>query len=141
MKSCLKPLIASVLLVSCLAVSISSYSKGFVVSDFQLTIERSGSEVILKCEEGCFWDTLSWTCPTSGDCKWGVDRLGMFRPVSSKSTSEGFQIIVQDSTDHTMKLTCKQGCRWKELTWTCRRPSEACMATIDFNGLSSQIRR
>lgn len=138
MKSFSKPIFFLLAIVACSILFGLSYNT-HSVSDFQITIERSESEVALKCETGCSWNTLSWTCPPSGECKWGVDPMGMFRPASPPApTGEGFQIIVQDSTDQTMMLTCKRGCAWKELTWTCERQSGSCKAEVDFNGLSSR---
>lgn len=102
--------------------------------DFRFTVKRTEEGIALRGEEGCLWKTLTWTCPKSKECEWGINPKGMFFP-SSDPSGEGFWIIVE-ATDDGGVLTCKQGCAWKELTWTCE--GDPCEAKVDFNGITTR---
>lgn len=109
----------------------NSHSK---TSNFVIFAERTDEGVELTCKRGCAWKTLGWTCSESEACRWGIDPMGMFSP-SSGSASEDFQIIFETGTD-TGELTCRKGCAWKTLTWSCG--SDPCEARIDFNGITTR---
>lgn len=103
-------------------------------ADFVFFAKRTDEGVALTCKEGCAWKSLSWTCPESSTCKWGLDSMGMFSP-SSGSSKEGFQILIRAADDGGV-LTCEHGCAWKELTWTCE--GDPCKAKVDFNGITTR---
>ena len=72
-----KSVIAALALLSIVAAAAYSASTP-KVSPFKIEIAVSGSNVTMRCIEGCSWDTASTSCgKTEGECRFVVDQAGV----------------------------------------------------------------
>ena len=111
-------------------VTASSLYKG----QFRISIEKRGNEVTMKCEKGCSWGEVSFTCLESKVCKRKVDSTGVYL-ASSSSPKKGFQFLVKLTEDKRKGIMiCNYGCAWKKNTWNCSE----CTVRVDKLGVRSE---
>ena len=91
------------------------------LSDFLVVVQTSDSnKIIMECEEGCAWKTLTYTLNGNSDLQ-AIDEYGMadLKNVKSQKVSDlsNFLFTIQKSEN---KLSFKgiEGTAWTELSFT-----------------------
>jgi len=115
---------------------------GGELSEFNILIETTKTEIRLSCTVGCAWEGLSFS-DTVYPAPQAIDRAGMtsFTPGGDdlQSGPGAFMFTIVRS-DHGIRLEGILGTAWTQLSFSC--PDTGCRQLIDQHGMaeSSQSR-
>src|SRR5690606_2924618 len=86
-------------------------------SDFKILMQRQGNEVILKCEEGGAWKTLSYNNQNEEQA---INELGMTSIETNKDSISGMShfLITISKTENGLSMKGLKGTAWRDLSFT-----------------------
>jgi hypothetical protein len=98
---------------------------------FGLVLESSATGWAARCDSGCRWHQLSFSCERA--CRAIVDANGLVTVATPHLDSSSFRFIVE-RTGGEVRATSRAGTAWQTLAWSCTL--DPCRARVDAYGVS-----
>ena len=98
---------------------------------FSLVLESSATGWAARCDSGCRWRQLSFSCERA--CGAVIDANGVAHLATPSLDSASFRFIVERSAGE-VRATARSGTAWQTLTWRCAL--DPCRAHVDAYGVS-----
>lgn len=100
-------------------------------ASFSLVLQSSATSWAARCDTGCHWRHLSFSCDRA--CGAIIDADGVVTLATPRFDSTSFRFYVR-RTGAEVRATARAGTAWKTLTWTCEL--DPCRARVDTYGVS-----
>ena len=102
-----------------------------VPAAFSLVLESTATGWAARCDSGCRWQRLSFTCERA--CAAIVDANGVRAVTVAVEEDAAFRFRVE-RTQRGIQATSTAGTAWRTLTWHCA--NQSCRARVDGLGVS-----
>lgn len=119
-------------LITVVALAVTSATaKTRTPADFSLVLESTPTGWAARCDSGCRWHELSFSC--EGACGAIVDGNGLVTAVTPRFDSSAFRFRVE-RTGAEVRATARTGTAWRTLSWGCT--TDRCRARVDAYGVA-----
>ena len=128
----LKELIAVVAMFGAAGHAIAPASDAAPPSGFSVVLEHIPNGWAARCESGCRWGEVAFTCASS--CGAIVDANGLVTLASARPDSTAFAFVVEWRGD-AIVARARSGTAWTTLRWACGQAP--CRARVNEAGVGA----